>query len=91
MSLDSRIKELVAIGVSVGVNCQPCLAYHVAQAGKIGIDEQEIQEAIHVGQTVRKGAAYKMDQYITALRQKPSAGPQLAGGGCECGCGNAAE
>ncbi|VBB06443.1 alkylhydroperoxidase ahpd core [Lucifera butyrica] len=88
MSLDNRMTELIAIGVSVGANCQPCLEYHVAKAREIGISEQEIQEAIHVGQTVRKGAAYKMDQHIMALREKPSAGPQPAGGGCACGCGD---
>lgn len=87
MSLDNRMTELIAIGVSVGVNCQPCLEYHVAKAREIGIDKQEIQEAIRVGQTVRKGAAYKMDQYIIALRENTSAGPQPAGDDCECGCG----
>lgn len=86
MSLDNRMTELIAIGVSVGANCRPCLEYHVAKAREIGIGGQEIQEAIHVGQTVRKGAAYKMDQYIIALREDTSAGSQPAGDSCACGC-----
>lgn len=86
MSLDNRMTELIAIGVSVGANCQPCLEYHVAKARKIGISEQEIQEAIRVGQTVRKGAAYKMDQYIITLRGSISDNTQPAGNGCACGC-----
>jgi alkylhydroperoxidase/carboxymuconolactone decarboxylase family protein YurZ len=27
--MDERIKELIAIGASVGAHCQPCLTYHV--------------------------------------------------------------
>ena len=37
MSFDNKIKELIAIGVSVGVNCQPCLQYHVTTAKELGI------------------------------------------------------
>lgn len=87
MNLDSRMTALIAIGVSVGANCQPCLQYHVAKARENGTSEQEIQEAIQIGRTVRKGAAYKMDQYIATLQEGASASPQPAGNACECGCG----
>ena len=86
MSLDSRITALISVGVSVGANCQPCLQYHVAKAKENGISEQEIQEAINVGKAVRKGAAYKMDQYIASLREDASSIPQSADKGCGCGC-----
>ena len=86
MSLDNRITSLISIGVSVGANCQPCLQYHVAKAKENGISEQEIQEAITVGKTVRKGAAYNMDQYIASLRDENSSSPSSTGKGCECGC-----
>lgn len=85
MSFDSRVTALVSIGVSVGVNCQPCLQYHVAKAKENGISELEIQEAIQVGRTVRKGAAYKMDQYIVNLSEATSSSSQPEGKGCECG------
>lgn len=87
MSLDSRLTALIAIRVSVGANCQPCLEYHVAKVRETGISEQEIREAIQVGRTVRKGAAYKMDQYIIAMREENPSGTQAADKGCECGCG----
>ena len=67
MSFDSRITELISIGVSVGVNCQPCLQYHISKAKELGISEQEVRNAIMLGKSVRKGAAYKMDQYIAEL------------------------
>ena len=85
MSFDSRVTALISIGVSVGVNCQPCLQYHVAKAKENGIGELEIQEAINVGRTVRKGAAYKMDQYIVNLSDAASSSSQSEGKGCECG------
>jgi AhpD family alkylhydroperoxidase len=72
--------------VSVGANCQPCLQYHIARARENGVIEQEIQEAIYVGRTVRKGAAYKMDEYIKTLCDENSSIPRPAGKGCECGC-----
>jgi len=86
MSLDSRITALISIGISVGANCQPCLQYHVAKAKENGISEQEIQEAINVGRTVRKGAAHKMDQYIASLSKAASDSFQSTDKGCECGC-----
>ncbi|MDF2499437.1 MAG: alkylhydroperoxidase like protein AhpD family [Anaerosporomusa subterranea] len=86
MGLDSRITELISIGVSVGANCQPCLQYHVAKAKENGVSEHDIQEAITVGRTVRKGAAYKMDQYIATLWDGTSIIPQSTDKGRECGC-----
>jgi len=87
MSLDNRVIELIAIGASVGANCQPCLEYHVAKALENGSCKQEIQEAINVGITVRKGAANKMDKYIVSLWENVSSVPRSADKDCECGCG----
>ena len=64
MAISEQVRSLISIGVSVGVNCQPCLQYHVAKAKENGIDESDILEAIATGKAVRKGAAYKMDEYI---------------------------
>lgn len=32
MKLNHRAKELIAVGTSVGVNCSPCLGWHVSKA-----------------------------------------------------------
>jgi AhpD family alkylhydroperoxidase len=89
MSLDDRTVELISIGVSVGVNCQPCLQYHMAKAKELGANEQEIQQAIHAGRAVRKGAAYKMDEYIAVLYSENFSGQQAENKDCGCGCGGA--
>ena len=86
MSLDSKITSLISIGVSVGANCLPCLQYHIAKAKENGVSEQEIQDTIKVGKTVRKGAANKMDQYITTLSTSTSSSSGSTDQGCGCGC-----
>ena len=30
--MDEKVKELIAVGASVGAHCQPCLTYHVVKA-----------------------------------------------------------
>ena len=65
--LDANIKELIAIGASVSANCQSCVKYHVGKAREMKIDETEIQQAVKVGQMVRKGAAGQMDELLEEL------------------------
>jgi AhpD family alkylhydroperoxidase len=67
--IDIKVKELIAIGASVTANCQPCVKYHVAKAREMKIDEIEIQQAVEVGQMVRKGAAGQMDELIEELKK----------------------
>lgn len=84
MTLDARIKELIAVGASVTANCQPCLQYHVNKAQENGADEQEIIEAIAVAKMIRKGAMAKMDQFASSVFKAAEA----AAGASEkdCGC-----
>jgi len=65
--LDANIKELIAVGASVSANCHPCVKYHIAKAREMKIDEAEIQQAVDVGQMVRKGAASQMDELLEEL------------------------
>ena len=65
--IDPKIKELIAIGASVSANCHPCVKYHVDKARELAIDEDEIKQAIEVGQMVRKGAAGEMDKLISMV------------------------
>ena len=74
MAISEQVRSLISIGVSVGVNCQPCLQYHVAKAKENGIDESDILVAIATGKAVRKGAAYKMDEYIKVIVGKNTTG-----------------
>lgn len=82
MKLDDRVRELIAVGASVTANCQPCMEYHVAAALANGADEDEIKEAIRVGKIVRKGAASKMDGFLSSLDR--AALPDVNASGEEC-------
>ena len=65
--MDSRIKELIAIGASVTANCHPCLKYHVDKAKELGVDEQDLMVAIAVAKMVRKSVSSKTDRLVSAL------------------------
>jgi len=83
MKLDEKTKELIAIGASISANCQPCLDYHLSMAQEYGTAESEISEAIGVGNLVRKGAAAKMDKFVSTRKELiKTATPEN-----ECGCG----
>ncbi|HLO33422.1 MAG TPA: carboxymuconolactone decarboxylase family protein [Anaerolineales bacterium] len=85
MELETRIQTLIAVGAAVSANCQPCLQSAVDMALRNGINEQEIAEAIEVGQRVRKGAASKMDRFVTMLHTVVP-GP-VSAVDRDCGCG----
>jgi len=65
--LDSKTRELIAIGCSVAANCRPCVKYHVGKAREMGIEAEAIDDAVEVGQMVRKGAAGETDKLLTQL------------------------
>lgn len=80
MTMDEKMKELIAVGASVGAHCQPCLTYHVAKAKQMGIEDDEIREAIAVGHMVGKGAMSAMRQFAAQMLDAPAA---AAPGCCE--------
>lgn len=82
MKLDNRIRELIAVGTSVGANCHSCLEWHVDKARAQGIPDDEIAEAIEAGKMVRKGAQGKMDKLAVDLLRQAQSAPAAAGCGC---------
>ena len=84
--MDTRIKELIAIGASVTANCEPCLDYHMSKAKDAGADEREITLAIEVAKAVRKGAMSKMDKYVSAVSNSPAGTSSAPEKACGCGC-----
>lgn len=84
--MDNRVKELIAIGASVAANCQPCLNHHVGMARVAGADEKDIGMAIEVAKAVRKGAAGKMDQFVSTVLDQAETVAGASEKGCGCGC-----
>ena len=48
-NLSKKQKELIAIGISVVINCESCMEWHIKQALDDGATEDEIIESIEVG------------------------------------------
>jgi len=50
-------KEFIAIGISVVINCESCMEWHIKQALDDGATEDEIIESIEVGIEMGGGPA----------------------------------
>ena len=48
-ALKKKDKELIAIGISVVINCESCMQWHITEAVNSGATFPEILEAIEVG------------------------------------------
>lgn len=70
--LDKKYKEMIAIGISIHINCESCLEWHINAALKAGASKTEIIEAVGVGiemgggpATVSSRFAMKVLEYYT--------------------------
>jgi AhpD family alkylhydroperoxidase len=48
-ALTKKYKELIAIGISVVVDCESCMEWHITRAAAAGASLKEVLEAIEVG------------------------------------------
>jgi len=48
-ALTKKQKELIAIGISVVINCESCMEWHITQASTTGASKREVLEAVEVG------------------------------------------
>lgn len=56
-SLTKSTKELIAIGISVVINCESCMQWHIEQAAAAGASKRDVLEAIEVGIEMGGGPA----------------------------------
>lgn len=71
--LSKMHKELIAVGISVRINCESCMEWHIKQALDDGATTEQVLEAIDVGiemgggpATVSSRFAMKVLQYYTS-------------------------
>jgi AhpD family alkylhydroperoxidase len=55
--LDKKVKELIAIGISVQMNCDSCMEWHIREALESGATKEQIIEAVEVGIEMGGGPA----------------------------------
>ena len=56
-ALTKKQKELIAVGVSVVINCESCMEWHITQAAAAGATMREVLEAVEVGMELGGGPA----------------------------------
>ena len=57
-ALTVREKELIALGIGVAVQCNPCIMLHVKKSLEVGATKEEILEAASVAVVMAGGPAY---------------------------------
>jgi len=53
-ALDSRTKELIALGIAVAIRCDDCIAFHAKAAAEHGATREEVAETL--GMAIYMGA-----------------------------------
>jgi AhpD family alkylhydroperoxidase len=56
-ALAKKQKELIAVGISVVINCESCMQWHIEQAVQAGADAREVLEAVEIGIEMGGGPA----------------------------------
>ena len=56
-ALAKRYKELTAVGISVAIECESCMQWHIEQTAAAGASFEEILEAIEVAIEIGGGPA----------------------------------
>jgi AhpD family alkylhydroperoxidase len=74
-ALSAKVKELMALAISITVGCEGCIAYHTHDAIKAGATRPELLETIGVGVMMAGGpgtiyaahALEAVEQYLAEL------------------------
>jgi AhpD family alkylhydroperoxidase len=56
-ALSKKVKELIAVGISVKSDCESCMQWHIDQAAAAGATMREVLEAVEVGIEMGGGPA----------------------------------
>ena len=80
--LNSRERELVAIGAALASNCVPCIEYHIQAARKAGLNDEEISEAIELADKIKRVPADKVLEAASHRLATPTDEPAAAPSAC---------
>lgn len=62
--LDAKTRELIALAVAVTTRCDGCIAFHAAEAKKLGVTTEEVAEALGVAINLNAGAAVVYSTHV---------------------------
>ncbi|MNX71815.1 Alkyl hydroperoxide reductase AhpD [compost metagenome] len=69
--LDAKTRELISLAVAVTTRCDGCIAFHAAEAKKLGVTTQEVAEALGVAINMNAGAALVYSTHVLDAFDKP--------------------
>ena len=68
--LDARTRELISLAVAVTTRCDGCIAFHAAEAKKLGVTAEELGEALGVAINLNAGAALVYSTHVLDAFEK---------------------
>ena len=69
-ALSKKTKELIALGISVAIDCDSCMQGHIEEAAKSGASEREVLEAMEVGIEMAGGPATVSVRFALEVMEK---------------------
>jgi AhpD family alkylhydroperoxidase len=69
-ALPKKAKELIALGISVVLDCESCMEWHIGQAVQAGATEREILEAVEVGMEMGGGRATVSARFALEIMER---------------------
>ncbi len=83
--MDEKQKILISIGSAIACNCIPCYEHYWLKAKQAGICEDDVLEAVAIGEKVKSGAAVVMKDTVDAIKKGEIPDDQL-GANAPCIC-----
>ncbi|WMY08288.1 carboxymuconolactone decarboxylase family protein [Paraburkholderia phenoliruptrix] len=68
--LGAKTRELIALAVAVTTRCDGCIAFHAAEAVKLGVSDEEMAEALGVAINLNAGAAMVYSTHVLDAMDK---------------------
>ncbi|MDH4212259.1 MAG: carboxymuconolactone decarboxylase family protein [candidate division WOR-3 bacterium] len=66
-ALEKKYKEMIAIGISIVIDCESCLQWHIREALNAGATEEQVLEAIDVGMEMGGGPATVTSRFAISV------------------------
>ncbi|MGD0915318.1 MAG: carboxymuconolactone decarboxylase family protein [Thermodesulfobacteriota bacterium] len=62
--MDEKTRVLICLGAATAANCIPCFEHYFGKAESVGLESDEIQEAVELASQVGKGAHIALKKSI---------------------------
>jgi AhpD family alkylhydroperoxidase len=69
-ALDTKSKELIALGISVSGHCDECIAYHTRASIAAGATKEEVVEALGVAVLMGGGPSFAYSTHALAAMEQ---------------------